>query len=307
MVSTMDAPTARVYRAEVCQKTVLSPGMMRVVLGGSDLAGYPTTGSPDEYVRLFFPDVPGEEPRIPWAVGRGWEFAAGVDPAPMRTYTVRAHSAGVVTIDFVRHAGGLAAEWAEQVRPGDAIGISLPFAQSVLDPAARRITLVADATALPAVERIIEQARPDTEIRLFCEVADASDARLPAAAAERIVRANWLYESGNGAYASRVADVCVRAELAADGSETVWVAGESAMTRRVRSHLRKTLGFPAAHTHLVGYWTDNERAWNERHDALGGEVRAQLDHLYSAYREVDGTAREAVLDEIYTLYDRAEL
>lgn len=274
MVSTMDAPTARVYRAEVCQKTVLSPGMMRVVLGGSDLADYPTTGSPDEYVRLFFPDVPGEEPRIPWAVGRGWEFAA---------------------------------EWAEQVRPGDAIGISSPFAQSVLDPAARRITLVADATALPAVERIIEQARPDTEIRLFCEVADASDARLPAAAAERIVCANWLYESGNGAYASRVADVCVRAELAADGSETVWVAGESAMTRRVRSHLRKTLGFPAAHTHLVGYWTDNERAWNERHDALGGEVRAQLDHLYSAYREVEGTAREAVLDEIYTLYDRAKL
>lgn len=273
MVSTMDAPTARVYRAEVCQKTVLSPGMMRVVLGGSDLADYPTTGSPDEYVRLFFPDVPGEEPRIPWAVGRGWEFAAGVDPAPMRTYTVRAHSAGAVTIDFVRHAGGLAA----------------------------------DATALPAVERIIEQARPDTEIRLFCEVADASDARLPAAAAERIVCANWLYESGNGAYASRVADVCVRAELAADGSETVWVAGESAMTRRVRSHLRKTLGFPAAHTHLVGYWTDNERAWNERHDALGGEVRAQLDHLYSAYREVEGTAREAVLDEIYTLYDRAKL
>lgn len=77
---------------------------------------------------------------------------------------------------------------------------------------------VADATALPAVERIIEAAPPRTRIRLFCEVADPRDARLPAAAAHTdAVSATWVHRSGNGRFASRVADIVLRAELATDG------------------------------------------------------------------------------------------
>lgn len=295
-------------RAEVRANTILSPGMRRVTLGGDDLLAYPTTGSPDEYVRLFFPDAAGAEPRLPRVVGRGWEFDAGIAPSPMRTYTVRAHRPGEIDIDFVRHAGGLAAEWAEGARLGAPLGVSEPFAQYTPAASATRITLVADATALPAVERIIEAAPPGTRIRLFCEVADPRDARLPAAAAHTdAVSATWVHRSGNGRFASRVADIVLRAELATDGSESVWVAGEAAMTRRVRRHLRHALRFPADRTHVVGYWTDNEAAWRARFDALGAEHRALLDTLYGAYADATEAGREAVLDEIYALYDSVGL
>ncbi|MDA3146892.1 hypothetical protein JSO19_05815 [Leucobacter sp. UCMA 4100] len=79
------------------------------------------------------------------------------------------------------------------------------------------------------------------------------------------------------------------------------------MTRRVRTHLRKTLAFPAANTHLVGYWTDNEEAWRDRFDALDAATHARLDTLYAAYAAQPGAAREAVLDEIYAVYEGAGL
>lgn len=314
----MPETPARVHRAEVLANTILSPSLRRITLGGADLSDYPTTASPDEYVRLFFPDADGAEPRLPRVVGRGWEFREGVAPSPMRTYTVRAHRPGEIDIDFVRHRGGLAAKWADDAVPGSPLGVSRPFAQFAagagtgagigpgVDAGIARLTLVADATALPAAERIIEEAPPGLAIRLFCEIADPRDARLPDRSPAR-VSATWVHRSGNGHFASRVADAFFRADLATDGSEAVWVAGEAAMTRRIRGHLRRTLRFPAAHTHIVGYWTDNEEAWRERFDALSPADRGLLDSLYADYGDARDEGREAVLDSIYALYERVGL
>ena len=45
----------QVHRAEVVRTPDLSPTLRRVVLGGSGLADFRTTGVGDEYVRLIFP------------------------------------------------------------------------------------------------------------------------------------------------------------------------------------------------------------------------------------------------------------
>lgn len=292
----------RIHRAIVRSISELGPGMLRITLAGDGMCDYPTTHSPDEYVRLFFPDVPEQEPRLPRAHGRGWEYDEGVAPSIMRTYTIRAHRPGEVDIDFVRHEGGFAAAWAERVEPDGVIGLSTPFAQFVIPRGTARLTLVADATALPAIERIVEEAEDDLEIRLFCEVADERDTRV---FSSRPVHTTWLPRSGNGLFPSHVASVFLHADVASDGTETVWVAGESAMTRRVRKHLRHTLLLPPAQQHIVGYWTDREEAWQARFDALDTSTRERLDTLFVAYRNADD--REAVLDEIYSLYESVGL
>lgn len=298
----------RIHRAVVRSREVLSPGMIRIALGGDDMGDYPTTGSGDEYVRLFFPDTVSEEPRLPRVVGRGWEYDEGVEPSAMRTYTIRTHRRGHVEIDFVRHDGGLAADWAERAHTGAVIGISEPFAQFAADPAVRQLTLVADATALPAVERIVEQTDPSVRIRVFCEITDPQDARVPARTAGTPVEMTWVHRSGNGLFPSRVAEVFLRTPVCTDGSEAVWVAGESAMTRRIRTHLRKTLQLPTARTHIVGYWTDDEQAWRARFDALDAVVTARLDALYADYSGAGSDAeRENVLDDIYALYESVGL
>ncbi|MFD7549383.1 SIP domain-containing protein [Streptomyces sp. NPDC059816] len=66
---------------------------------------------------------------------------------------------------------------------------------------------MADATALPAVQRIVAQVPSDVGVRLFCEVVHEDDAHL--LDGDR-VRAVWLPRSGNGLFPSRVAGCVVR-------------------------------------------------------------------------------------------------
>ena len=134
----------RIHAAEVTGVRRLGPGMVRVSLGGDDMHDYPTTGVGGEYVRLFFPDRPDGEVRMPFLADRGWDFPEGVEPAPMRTYTIRAHRAGEVDIDFVVHEGGLAADWALQARPGQRLALNPPQSLFVRPEGTRRQLLVAD-------------------------------------------------------------------------------------------------------------------------------------------------------------------
>jgi len=104
----------QIFRAEVVRAEPLTPGMMRVTLGGDDLASFELTGVGDEFVRLFFAAEGQEEPNLPRATGNGWSWDDEVEPAPLRTYTVRNARPDVneIDIDFVVHSGGLATEWA---------------------------------------------------------------------------------------------------------------------------------------------------------------------------------------------------
>src|SRR5919205_84232 len=86
--------------AEVLRTSRVTPHMIRVVLGGEGLAGFPAGAFTDHYVKLLFPpagapydveQVRAEFPPAHWPV--------------TRTYTVRAWDpvAGELTIDFVHH------------------------------------------------------------------------------------------------------------------------------------------------------------------------------------------------------------
>src|SRR3954466_93637 len=97
--------------------------MIRVVLGGEGLAGFPAGAFTDHYVKLLFPPA-GATYGAPFDV----EQVRAELPAeqwPMtRTYTVRAWDAGAgeLTIDFVWHGDeGVAGPWAATAAPGDRI------------------------------------------------------------------------------------------------------------------------------------------------------------------------------------------
>ncbi|MFD5557694.1 siderophore-interacting protein [Streptomyces sp. NPDC127068] len=130
----MPGTPARIHRALVTRVEALGPGLIRVTLGGGDLTDYPTTGSPDAYVRLFLPDAPDGEPWRPRVHGRGLGVRRRRRTVPDAHPRHPRAPAGEVDIDFVRHDDGLAAEWAGAVLPGGAVGISRPFAQFTVDP-----------------------------------------------------------------------------------------------------------------------------------------------------------------------------
>lgn len=278
------------HTATVLSRRQLTPGMIRLTFGG--LTDFPGTGIGDEYLRLFFPNEETGKLHLPVISEDGaWSYPDGREALRYSTYTVRRHrpEANEIDIDFVVHEGGLASEWAQRAAPGDIITINSP--RGLYQPPGD-ITwqlLVADATGLPALARLLEQTPAHVQSRVFVEIARPEDEQyLPAHPGATVT---WLHRSGNGIAPSRMGDV-VRAVPLPSTSGYIWVAGEQKVVRAIRKYVRQELKLPAERYELVGYWIHEGEAWDARWEALPAEVRAAIDAAWSSDRD-----REVVRDE----------
>ncbi|WP_460796380.1 siderophore-interacting protein [Microbacterium sp. GXF0217] len=258
----------------------LSPGMVRVVFGGEGLDGFVTTGVGDEYFRVFFPQDGQSEPNLPFPTDDGyWDFPEGVDPAPMRTYTVRAwdEAAQELTIDFVVHDGGIAAAWALRAQPGDVIGVNTPKGLYAPEEGIEWQLLIADATGLPAAARLAETAPVGIRTRVVVEVASEDD-ELDIVVAPG-VELHWVH-GGNGHGPTRIEEILRASELPT-GPGYVWVAGETKATRGVRRYLRHELKLPSTAYKVIGYWTANAEEWREKYNSLDDAVLSRLTAMWN--------------------------
>ncbi|WP_112489545.1 siderophore-interacting protein [Streptomyces bacillaris] len=270
-----------IHRAVVARVQPLTPTMTRVTLHGEGLAGFESTGTGDEYIRLFFPHGPDrKDVSLPLATEKGWETSEGAPVAPMRTYTVRAARPEVheIDVDFVLHDTGIASTWVADARPGDVLGVNDPTGLYSPPGDLAWQVLIADQTGLPAVARLLENTPGSVATRVVVELPGPEAVQpLPGA------KVTWTY-GGNGHGASRLAEL-VKAAIPAGTDMAggyVWVAGETNALRTVRRYLRKELGMPATRFKVVGYWIPDANSWNERYEALPDAVRAELTALWDA-------------------------
>lgn len=282
-----------IYRAEVVATERLTPGMIRIVLGGEEVAAFLSTGIGDEYLRVFLPAAGERVPVLPFATENGWDYPEGVAPSPMRTYTVRAVDprAGTVTIDFVVHESGVAATWAQHAVVGDVVGLNTPCGLYSPPVDLAWQLLLADETGLPAVARLVEQAPAGVRTRVVIEVTDAS--RRQDLEPHPDVDVAWVY-GGNGNGRSRLEEILRSIELP-DGVGYVWFAGEAKVMRTVRTYLRHERGLPASAYKVIGYWTDKAEQWTERWDNLDAGTKEWLAKLWAD----DGRAVEEIEDEYF--------
>lgn len=287
--------TNLIHRAEVVRVETLSAGMTRIVLGGAGLEGFTSTGVGDEYLRVWLPREGEREPVLPVPSGeQSWAFADGVEPSPLRTYTVRRweEARRELTIDMVVHGHGLAGRWARDAAPGAVVGVNTP--RGMYGPPAdlEWLLMVTDASGLPAAARIVEDLAPGIRVRLYAEVPGAAyeqELDLPPGSELR-----WIH-GGNGHGPSAIEELVRRASRP-EGVGYIWVVGETHTTRAVRRHLRHELGLPATAYKVVGYWTEDVEQWEARYEALPADVRAHLESLW------DDTTRDE--EDIEDEYDR---
>jgi len=215
------------FPAEVLRKEQLSSHFVRLVLGGPGLAGFESTGVPDEWVALT---VPGQ--------------------FQTRYYTVRSLADGELVLDVVVHGHGLVTEWASGECVGDVVTVSEPKASFAMAPDARWLILVGDLTALPAVARIIESS-PGVPVTAWCEVPDAEQSSYADYIRGEGATVHWLsppdgVESATAALVERI--------VWPEGEGYFWMAGESAQMRAIRKHLMREVKLPSTAYHVMGYW-----------------------------------------------------
>ena len=299
MIETGPAMTRMFHEATLLARRQLTPGMLRLTFGGAGLEAFRSTGIGDEYLRLFFPNEQTGKLHLPHISEDGrWTYPDGQAAIRCSTYTVRRvrPDAGEVDIDFVVHEGGLASEWAQRAQPGDRITINNP--RGLYTPPADTVwqVLVADATGLPALSRLLEQTPKHVQSRVFVEVARAEDEQaLPAHPGATVT---WLHKSGNGVAPSRMSEV-VRAVPMPSSPGYLWVAGEQKVVRAIRKFVRQELRLPPERYELVGYWTADGEAWDAKWEALDPAIRAQIDAAWDSGRdpEVVRDEYEATLEK----------
>ncbi len=242
----------RFRRLQVLAVEQPAPRLVRVTLGGEQLAGFDSPGF-DDHVKLFFPDPHTGHLRLPESGPEGPVWPDDVRPL-MRDYTPHSHDpqAGTLKLDFVVHDAGPATDWAVHARPGDMLGVGGPRGSVRLSTAFDWHLLVGDETALPAIARRLAELPAHTRAIVVAEVA-AADGQVPLTSNAGLV-VHWCHRDGEAAGVSTKLADTVAALTLPDGDGFAWVACESRQARALRLHLVQQRGLNPRWVKAAGYW-----------------------------------------------------
>jgi NADPH-dependent ferric siderophore reductase len=218
--------------------------MIRVIAASAE---FRHNGFTDAYVKLQFP-VPGVAYPEPFDLAQvRAEFPRDQWPR-MRTYTVRAHDADTMTIDFVYHGDeGLAGPWAKAAMPGDPLMFAGPGGAYAPNPEADWHLLVGDEAALPAIGAALEAMPAGAEVHAVIEVADAAEQQEIPTKANAHIR--WLHRATGADLATTVRDLTFP-----PGTAHAFVHGEADIVRTLRRHLLDDRQLAKDQLSISGYW-----------------------------------------------------
>lgn len=241
--SAIVGPVRRVQRVQheirrrelrVARVEAPSPGFRRIVLAGEALAGF-VSASFDDHVKLLI-DTGGAEPA-------------------RRDYTPRRHdaAAGELTLDFALHERGAATDWAARAKPGDALVVAGPRGSFIIPVDYEWHLLAGDASALPAIERRLEELPATARAIVLLQLA-AADRRPLASRAE--VRLQHVDDD-------QALVAAVRALQLPPGEGYAWCAGEASTMAAVRRVLVDEKGHDRHAIRAAAYWKRGAIAHHE--------------------------------------------
>lgn len=256
------APAFAILRATVTAVRRPAPNMVRLTLGGDELA-WMTNGGLDQRIKLLFPQSGQGEPVLPADRSYATLRQMPEEQRPyVRTYTVRAHrpERREFDVDIVLHGeAGPGSSFAGRARPGDHLAVFVPHVEhphparlSGVEFRTERVfddvVLVGDETALPAIASILDEVPAGVRIRVLIEVPKVVDTHYLRSAATDEIR--WLARGDRPR-----GEVLLRAVRGLDLADPyVWIAGESRTVTTVRRTLVDEFGVDRRRITFLGYW-----------------------------------------------------
>jgi len=213
----------------------VTPHLRAVTFTGESLVDF-VSPSFDDHVKLFI-DTGAEEPA-------------------RRDYTPRSfdNAARELTLEFVLHGDGPAAEWATQAAPGQRVRIGGPRGSFLIPLDYDWHLLVGDETALPAIARRLEELPAGAKTLVVLQVPDAADRPMLSSAAD--VTITWVAD-GAGLLAA------LKAMALPPGEGYVWAAGEAAEMAELRRILVDEKGHDKRAIRAAAYWKRGATAHHE--------------------------------------------
>ena len=232
----------------------ISPGFVRLTVGGPALQGFVSAGF-DDHTKLLLPQAGLDKPNLPHIVDGRPSFN-GERPTA-RDYTPLVHDAErhTLTLEFALHGSGPAAEWALNAPIGQWLGLAGPRGSMVVNPQLDWHVLMGDDSALPAISRRLAELPAGTRAIVRVQLAKPADQRALPSAAQ--VDLQWV--------PSLQAAADQLSLPAGDGF--IWAAGEHHAMAELRPRLLAKPGADAKRMRIAAYWKQGEIAHHAELDA----------------------------------------
>ncbi|MBK4173652.1 SIP domain-containing protein [Corynebacterium macginleyi] len=247
----------------------ISPAMRRITFSGEQLQEHDRDGifvpslvsnGFDDDVRLIFPDPETGERPHPIAQDNGNLLWPETVKNLFRTYTVRHFDAvgGQLVIDFARHGEGLAENWSQNARMGDAIFVAGPKSCAQLPTHTDWLFLAGDETALPAIGRCLESLPTGHKAIAVIEVPTTAD--IQNLEISDSVQIHWAIRDQGEDFVEKTCGLFEQPanSLLPGGEAYVWAAGEASRLKPLR-RLFKACGIAPEHQEITGYWRRTSR------------------------------------------------
>jgi NADPH-dependent ferric siderophore reductase len=227
--------------------------LLRITFRGPQLAGF-VSASFDDHVKVFFP-APGEDmPDMP-ALDASGQIVRGREPGRSviaRDYTPRRFDPerNELDIEFVLHGEGPGTQWAARARIGQTLGFGGPRGSMVIPAGFDWHWLIGDETALPAIGRRLEELPADSQatVMLMQDEPDLRHALPSAASVTRFQFAGCDHSQPDSPLLRHLDTLPLP-----DGEGFVWVAGELATVRALRTKLLEK-GMDKRRIRASSYW-----------------------------------------------------
>src|SRR5690625_3376777 len=159
----------RARHVQLLAREEISPGFIRLTLGSEEMAEFTSVGF-DDHVKLLLPQEGQEKPHLP-EMRDGRPHFDGERPL-IRVYTPINHcpEQKTVQLDFARHAGGPALDWALHALIGQWAGLAGPRGSMVFPADLPWYVLFGDETAIPAIERFLQTFQTSAQIIVRVQV-----------------------------------------------------------------------------------------------------------------------------------------
>ncbi|WP_018505981.1 siderophore-interacting protein [Parafrankia discariae] len=254
----------------VQEKSWISPGIARVVLGGPGFDAYNDNTFTDKYVKIFFAD-PAHGLRPPYDLVALRAEQPEKLPAT-RTYTVRWADADTrrLAIDFIVHGDeGVAGPWAARAEAGDQLVLSGAGGAYRPDPAADWHLLAGDETVIPSATSALA-AMPAEATGTVILLVDSAKYEVPLPRPDG-VSLRWLYRETAAAGSDPL--VAALRELAwPAGTPQVFVHGERGTVKAARRLLTDERDVPRERLSISAYWATGraeDRFQAEKREPVG--------------------------------------
>jgi NADPH-dependent ferric siderophore reductase len=250
---------------QVREVSRLTPKMVRVVVGGEQLAGF-VSAAHDDHVKVFFPHPGEDRPVLPTPTPNGPVYPEGAVKPVSRDYTPRRYdaAANTLTVDFVVHSEGPATTWAAQARPGQFLGVGGPRGSFVVPDDFDWYLFVGDEAAVPAIARRLEELPAGARATALIEVADAAEEQRLDTRTRLDIQ--WLHRQGAAAGNHLLLQKALTQLALPAGEGYVWIAAEAGVAKALRRYLVDERHVPKDRIKAAAYWKQGAVAVHETYD-----------------------------------------